>query len=292
MLSEDLFADLFPHLRSCTCLIFVSPCAHSLNLFIRSRRQRRSIAESSRRPPRRHCPLGTQSFPRVHRLDHTSRHQVLRPRTLHGPILAVLSCAAVLCHQPEAARAFEAIQPQQIRDRDSDLGRLGHRAGQSVFVSLEGDLTRRLENGEGTFFLEHPTTGTGKGAATSSSPEDRLTAALRVALSTLKVVHTGDLFPLPLAPHPVTHVPPNPGKVTLCEPVSQGILSPTTRIILSRGRIHSQRNRDAVPIASTRTLNGVAEDDEDTANDQFYSAAEERYRTDVANRRRRVRHGA
>ncbi len=150
----------------------------------------------------------------------------------------------------------------------------------TVFVSLEGDLTKRLENGEGNFFLEHPTAGMTK-APGLSSPEERLTAALRVALSTLKVVHAGDLFPLPLAPHPVTHVPPNPGKVTLCEPVSQGILAPTTKIILSRGRIHSDRHRLVVPISSNRTLNGVAEDDEDTANDQFYSAAEERYRTDV-----------
>ncbi|KAK3694027.1 hypothetical protein B0T22DRAFT_59289 [Podospora appendiculata] len=153
----------------------------------------------------------------------------------------------------------------------------------TVFVSLEGELAKRLEDGEGTFFREHPS-GSAKGKAVvggGATSEDRLTRALRTALSTLKVVHSGDLFPLPLPPHPVTHVPPNPGKIVLCEPVSQGILSPTTKIVVSRGRIHSKHNRDPVPIQPSRNLNGVPEDDEDTANDQFYSAAEERYRTDV-----------
>lgn len=151
---------------------------------------------------------------------------------------------------------------------------------ESVFVSLEAELAERLENGEGTFFREHPTGGRGRVSATAS-PEDRLTAALRTALGTLKVVHSGDHFPLPLPPHPVTHIPPNPAKITLCEPVAQGILAPTTKIIVSRGRPHSKHDRGSVPIQPSRNLNSVAEDDDDTANDQFYSAAEERYRTDV-----------
>ncbi|KAB5580721.1 hypothetical protein GE09DRAFT_1083350 [Coniochaeta sp. 2T2.1] len=151
----------------------------------------------------------------------------------------------------------------------------------TVFVSLEGDLAKRLEAGEGTFFREHPDAARMNGNRKATTPEERLTEALRVALGTLKVVHTGDLFPLPLPPHPVTHVPPNPGKVALCEPVSQGILSPTTKIILSRGRAHSKPSRDPVPIRN-KALNYVAEDDgEDTANDAFFSAAEERYKTDA-----------
>lgn len=121
----------------------------------------------------------------------------------------------------------------------------------------------------------------GKGPA---SPEDHLKEAVRVALGTLKVVHAGDLFPLPLAPHPITHVPPNPGKVSLCEPVAQGVLSPSTKIIVSRGRLHSKNGRALSAMSSSRGLNGVAaEDGEDTANDQFYSAAEERYKTENEN---------
>lgn len=149
----------------------------------------------------------------------------------------------------------------------------------TVFVSLEGELAKRLEDGEGTFFREHPSGVKGK-APVPSTPEGRLTAALRTALSTLKVVHTGDLFPLPLAPHPVTHVPPNPGRITLCEPVAQGVLGPNTKIIVSRGRIHSKHDRSSAPMPESRGLNGAGETDYDTSNDQFYSAAEEGVRTD------------
>jgi peroxin-6 len=151
----------------------------------------------------------------------------------------------------------------------------------TVFVSLESELTKRLEQGEGTFYREHPANLKSKRTGSATTPEENLTAALRVALGTLKVVHAGDLFPLPLPPHPITHVPPNPGKVMLCEPVAQGILSPSTKIILTRGRVHTKQMRSTGSIQSSRTLNGVLEDDEDTANDQFYSAAEERYKTDA-----------
>lgn len=147
----------------------------------------------------------------------------------------------------------------------------------TVFVNLDGELAKRLQDGQGT--------GTGTGTATGQgvdAPEDRFKTAVRVALGTLKVVHAGDLFPLPLAPHPITHVPPNPGKVTLCEPVAQGVLSPSTKIIVARGRPHAKNGRVLSAMSSSRTLNGVAEEgEEDTANDQFYSAAEERYRTET-----------
>lgn len=149
----------------------------------------------------------------------------------------------------------------------------------TVFISLESDLVKRLENGEGTFFREHPAMG-GKSAMSLETPTAKLMTALRVALGTLTVVHDGDLFPLPLPPHPVTHVPPAPGKVTLCEPVAQGVLLPNTKIILTRG--HSQSKQDRKSITTAQALNGVSQSDDgdDTANDQFYSAAEERYKTD------------
>ena len=155
----------------------------------------------------------------------------------------------------------------------------------TVFVNLDGELAQRLENGEGTFFREHPTVPTafskGKAVAAPAKPQDRLTTALRVALGTLQVVHAGDLFPLPLPPHPVTHVPPNPGKVSLCEPVAQGVLSARTRIVVSRGRAHSKAGREPATIPTNKRLNGVAEEGYDTANDQFFSAAEERAQTET-----------
>ncbi|KAL2154912.1 hypothetical protein VTH82DRAFT_3588 [Thermothelomyces myriococcoides] len=152
----------------------------------------------------------------------------------------------------------------------------------TVFVNLEGESAKRLEDGEGTFFRDHPTPADRGKIPDLSTPEARLTAALRTALSSLKVVHTGDLFPLPLPPHPVTHVPPNPGKIALCEPVAQGVLGPNTKIIVSRGRIHSKNSRSSAPMPQSRGLNGNTEEDEDTTNDQFYSAAEDDNRADTA----------
>ncbi|OTB18282.1 hypothetical protein K445DRAFT_315079 [Daldinia sp. EC12] len=147
----------------------------------------------------------------------------------------------------------------------------------TVFVHLESDLVKRLENGEGTFFNGHPS-AEDKAVTGNDTPTERLAAALRLALGTLKIVHTGDLFPLPLPPHPVTHVPPTPGKVTLCEPVAQGVLAPTTKIILTRGHAQSKQARGT--ITSPQALNSVDQDGEDTATDQFYSATEERDKAD------------
>ncbi|KAG9252707.1 peroxisomal biogenesis factor 6 [Emericellopsis atlantica] len=152
----------------------------------------------------------------------------------------------------------------------------------TVYVSLEGELSRRLEAGEGTFYRDHPTAGhRGKGL----TEDDKLAGALRYALSSLSVVHTEDLFPLPLPPHPVTHIPANPGKIVLCEPVAQGVLTDATKIILMRGRGHGKRARLTAPAmpASRRAINGIREeeDDEGATTDQFYSAAEERDRSEA-----------
>lgn len=148
---------------------------------------------------------------------------------------------------------------------------------ETVFVSLESELTKRLENGEGTFYRDHPAHHRNK-ANSQATSQDRLMTALRAALGTLSVVHAGDLFPLPLAPHPVTHLPPNPGKIMLCEPVAQGVLTPNTKIVLMRGRVHRRQERSAS--ALSQTLNGT-DHGEDTSADQFFSAAEERYKTDA-----------
>ncbi|KAG9238254.1 hypothetical protein BJ875DRAFT_63061 [Amylocarpus encephaloides] len=151
-----------------------------------------------------------------------------------------------------------------------------------VFVTLEGELARRLENGEGTFHGEH-TRASGKpiGRSNSTVPEERLAAAIREALGSLKVVHTEDFFSLPLPPHPITHVPPPPAQVTLCEPVGQGTLSPNSRIVITQTGHHAKQTRKPAPLPANNTQNGGI-DDEDNSTDQFYSAAEDRYKTDTA----------
>ncbi|QSZ33944.1 hypothetical protein DSL72_005524 [Monilinia vaccinii-corymbosi] len=153
---------------------------------------------------------------------------------------------------------------------------------ETIFVTIEGESAKRLEDGEGTFHGEHPQTNGHSKFRDETRPEDKLTKAIREALRSLRVVHTGDFIQLPLQPHPITHVPPPPAKVTLSEPVGQGLLSPKTRIIVTQTGHHGKSTRKQAPIPLNRGLNQVTEEDEDTSNDQFYSAAEDRYKTDTA----------
>lgn len=110
-------------------------------------------------------------------------------------------------------------------------------------------------------------------------PEDRLKTLIRGALSHLSIIHTGDVFALPLPPHPITHARPSPATAIQCEPVSQGVVSPKTKIVLIQsGASHAkavQKLESAQPIIE-ESLEDTAED---TSNDQFFSAAEDRSST-------------
>ncbi|KAI1176915.1 peroxisomal biogenesis factor 6 [Nemania sp. FL0916] len=261
ILSDDLFADLFPHLQqheSDEVDQSVQNYSHRVYHV--------AIAPWAPDPTPQHTSWTVVPVTTSTALAHSTVQ--FSPTSL-----ALQSFAATL--QQIAPSKLSGHSRSGIEIYVLDVAAL---ALETVFVNLESDLVRRLENGEGTFFRDHPTSK-GKALATPETPADRLAAALRIALGHLRVVHDGDLFLLPLPPHPITHVPPNPGKVMLCEPVAQGILAPTTKIILTRG--HSQSKQDRAAISSTQTLNGTNHDDEDTADDRFFSAAEERDRTDA-----------
>ncbi|KAF6818574.1 peroxisomal biogenesis factor 6 [Colletotrichum sojae] len=261
ILSDDLFADLFPHFRD-----------------VPSREDGPEEIHHVAIAPWEPNPSATETAWTVVPVVKSS---ALKPSTVQfsPSSLSLQSFATIL--QQVAPSKLSSHSRSGIEIQILDVVALSL---DTVFVSLESELTKRLEQGEGTFYRDHPNQSKGKGAEAAATPEDRLIAALRVALGSLKVLHSGDLFPLPLPPHPVTHVPPNPGKIMLCEPVSQGILSESTKIVLMRGRVHAKRSQTAPAITRNRSLNGVPEDEEDdAATDQFYSAAEDRYKTDAAN---------
>ncbi|KAF2013095.1 AAA-domain-containing protein [Aaosphaeria arxii CBS 175.79] len=101
--------------------------------------------------------------------------------------------------------------------------------------------------------------------------------AVRDALKSPFIVHTGDMLHLPLPAHPITHVPPPPARITACEPVAQGLLLPTTRIVI----LQSHRGIKPIRILPSSRQPSISsgygeEEGEDTSNEQFYSAAEER----------------
>ncbi|KAF1840041.1 AAA-domain-containing protein [Cucurbitaria berberidis CBS 394.84] len=111
-----------------------------------------------------------------------------------------------------------------------------------------------------------------------TAQEETWRKAVREALQSPTVLHNGDLLPLPLPAHPITHVPPPPAKISACEPVSQGLLLPSTRIVVLQSHRSSKTAVVLPPVKPTPTTNGFGDDDEadDTSNDTFYSAAEER----------------
>lgn len=112
---------------------------------------------------------------------------------------------------------------------------------------------------------------------TQDEKEERLKSAVRDALSSQKILHTGDVMALPLPSHPITHTPPPPAKISFCEPVSQGFLLPSTKVVLVQTR---PTNQSRIPkgLASPRPnyLNKVTEDETEDSNEQFYSAAEDK----------------
>ena len=116
---------------------------------------------------------------------------------------------------------------------------------------------------------------TSVGDATGSP--DRWEPAIRSALSAHHVLHTRDYLPLPLSAHPITHVAPPPAIVEMCEPVAQGIILPATRIVAIPMKLSADRIKQMLTSPTFSTVNGtVPEEDEDTANEQFFSAAEDR----------------
>ncbi|KAL8714409.1 MAG: hypothetical protein Q9220_001742 [cf. Caloplaca sp. 1 TL-2023] len=98
--------------------------------------------------------------------------------------------------------------------------------------------------------------------------EDELIAAVRSSLSSCQITRRGDAFPLPLPAHPITHVPLPPFKIILCEPINQGLLSPETQIV-----VVSSKRAGKAQVWSHR-YNRITGDDDETSNEQFYSAAE------------------
>ncbi|KAI9750373.1 MAG: hypothetical protein M4579_006497 [Chaenotheca gracillima] len=106
------------------------------------------------------------------------------------------------------------------------------------------------------------------------SIEQRISEAVRRALRSPRIVRSGDLLSLPLPSHPITHLPPAPVKIAFCDPVGQGVLLPQTRIIITRAQ--EQHNQKASAPLFNKLFNVSAEEDEDTSDDRFFSAAEDR----------------
>lgn len=184
-------------------------------------------------------------------------------------------------------RAMPGQKPIEIRVLDVVPLQLD-----SVYVTVEKHLLRDLDEVQKKFgggFNAYGSNGSANAAnklkgkdaraAYKVDAEERLRNAVREALAESPIIHTGDILPLPLPAHPITHVPPPPARVSFCQPVSQGLLMPTTKIVIVQAR-SAQARTVLKSMHSSATLrgakSGLAEEEEDTSNEQFYSAAEDR----------------
>ena len=114
--------------------------------------------------------------------------------------------------------------------------------------------------------------------------EDRLTTAVREGLASSLVVRQNDLLPLPLPAHPITHVPLPPAGIAYCEPVSQGLLSDETKIIVNRVYRNDPADGGRPRLAPRNAFRPMAADNgNDTSNEQFFSATEDGETRDLMN---------
>ncbi|KIX01660.1 uncharacterized protein Z518_09386 [Rhinocladiella mackenziei CBS 650.93] len=103
----------------------------------------------------------------------------------------------------------------------------------------------------------------------------RLSSLVREALAHLPVIHSGDVFPLPLPAHPITHVRPPPAIVVDCEPVSQGQISAQTKIVLIQTGSSQEKALNQLTPVQPIIEESLEDTAEDTSTDQFFSAAED-----------------
>ena len=134
---------------------------------------------------------------------------------------------------------------------------------------LNGTLSKA--KGKSNVLSSGDTMGVGRKAQ-----EDGLKSAIREALSSSMMVRQNDLLPLPLPTHPITHVPLPPARISLCDPVGQGLLSDNTKIIINRVSNAELADRRLPNIAAQKALRSmIMENGYDTSSEHFVSAVEE-----------------
>ncbi|EKG11917.1 ATPase AAA+ type core [Macrophomina phaseolina MS6] len=157
----------------------------------------------------------------------------------------------------------------------------------TIFVSIDADALRKLEDvkakfggGFGAQVKQLRPNGVQRKSQDPQEQERTWRDAVRKALQAPSIVHAGDLLPLPVDSHPITHQPAPPARVVSCEPVGQGLLLPSTRIVVLHSRNSKTAKLSQPTVPGPRPAGGATED-EDTSNETFYSAAEDRTSSDA-----------
>lgn len=152
----------------------------------------------------------------------------------------------------------------------------------TVFVSVDTQAIQKLQSVHkkyGGGFANGPTQTARKSGkrmaidvqedAAAQEADGKAKTLVNDALGRLQVVHMEDFLPLLFA-HPVTHAPAPPARILACEPVSQGVIGPSTSIVLVPS--HEQRVQTANKALLSPRLD---EDSGEEEVEQFFSATEE-----------------
>jgi len=166
----------------------------------------------------------------------------------------------------------------------------------SVFVTVDGEaldrhdqVQRKFAGGFNSQVNGYAGKGKGKSRSTVNgeinghserpvelSQEARVIDATRKALASPLIVRQGNLLHLPLPTHPITHAAFPPATVTFCEPVNQGLLSSTTKVVVKRESAAEKRKHHMQKASLETYLNPHLDNTGDeTSNEHFYSAAED-----------------
>lgn len=274
-ISPDLFAELFGHNTesdrtiSETCYIAVTPWSFKSQDLVED-------AAWTILPVQAHEYTGVEM-------------EALGPSSIYFPSTSLaLEPLAQDLHGNPAKSDGKGRQGVEVRILDVKPLELS-----AIYVTVDGLSLNEHEEVQKRFgggFDDTQTNGKGKGKAKPTSHnnvngdgkrsqiqerEDRLTLAIRGALASAMVICQNSTLPLPLPPHPITHVPLLPAKISLCEPVSQGLLSADTKIIVNRV-FHADSVGRGLPSVTARNALSRKDlgDEYDTSGEQFFSAAE------------------
>lgn len=263
VLSEDLVNDLFPGSRNTDAATLYaaltlwtpdpspSDSAWTVLPFRKALKDERRLPPSTIRFPA--LALGAQSF--VNLVQTTSPNRTIRQNTaIEVRIDDVLPLPLDTVYVAVDTAAIQKLEDVQRKYGGGFMSTNGH-AGRKAPLR---DVTSPVSPFDGE---------------DEASVEDRRRQLVQEAMSKVAILHTGDMVPIPLT-HPITHASVPPGRVLACEPVSQGILTSASKIVV----VPTAEKRSALsngrPMLSSR-LPEESEGEEDTANEAFYSATEE-----------------
>lgn len=227
-------------------------------------------------------------------------HFELPPSTIAFPpsSLALQSFAKALQFNPAARSNSKSKKGIEIYILDVEPLNLD-----TIFVAVDGDALAKHDEVQkrfgGGFNYSRANSFLGQGKAKgkaalydaansvslgSDAQEQQLTSVTRQALALSTLVRQGDLLSLPLPTHPITHSSFPPAKIKFCEPVSQGLLTEATNIVICRTFHRDPSNRVSVELAPAKLMRGLimndnagfTSDEDESANEQFYSAMEDK----------------